>query len=216
MQHKCDKHQPGNASCYRVHGCRCEDCAREASRARKRSRCGLTDYMDAADTSAILREWLDAGWGPDAVGSHVGISGSHVLYIAKRARSVRRDIARKVGSLKGVTFTPSGTVSAVPSMRRIDGLMLLGWTCEDIASSAGVRLTRIQHLRYRIRVRSETHAAIAAATRLLGVKRGPSEIGATRAAAAGLVPLLAWDEGRGRYGIDNPSAAPRAWRAGSS
>lgn len=99
-----------------------------------------------------------------------------------------------------------GLVDATGTIRRLQGLQLLGWSNQEIARLSGgltgesIRQTyRRHHVTEKVRDR-----VLQVTAELVARGQGPSKIVAARAKAKGWVPLLAWDD------IDNdpePTAA---------
>lgn len=95
-------------------------------------------------------------------------------------------------------------VAATGTQRRIQALMALGWSAEDVARELGWAHKRAVHrLRFVTFVYRSTHEQVAAAYERLSGTPGPNENAKRRALAAGYAPPLAWDD------IDNPDEKPK-------
>lgn len=100
---------------------------------------------------------------------------------------------------------PPRTVPAVGVQRRIRALMVLGWTAQGIAETAGwTRREYVNGMLRRTTVREATAVRVGAVYDQLSMHVGPSELTRQRAAAKGWAPPLAWDDAT----IDNPEAEP--------
>lgn len=101
------------------------------------------------------------------------------------------------------------TVDAEPTKRRIRAMLRIGWRAEDIAKAG--RWTTAQsvlEMLDKARLNSRSVARIAAVYERLEGTAGPSDMGRRRAEKKGWPPPLAWDDGTGPHGIDNPQATP--------
>lgn len=144
-RHRCDKHQPGNRSCYAHDGCRCDRCCEASYVYDKRRR--------------------------------LGVGGR--------------------------------AIDAEPIKRRIRALMRIGWRAADIAKEAQWSSAQcVLEMMDNLYIRQPSAARISAAYERLAGRPGPSDQGRRRAASKGWPPPLAWDDGTGPHGIDNPQATP--------
>lgn len=89
-----------------------------------------------------------------------------------------------------------GRTNTVGTIRRYQGLQVLGWRAEDIAQQAGYSapapLLRLLKHKY---ITPETRDRIAAACdELVRLGRGPSDVTVRRAQRKGWVSVLAWDD----------------------
>ena len=99
-----------------------------------------------------------------------------------------------------------GRVELTGTVRRYQGLQVLGWRAGDIAREAGFAapapLLRLIKHKY---ITPATRDKIAAAyDRLVAKGRGPSTVTTNRALAKGWVSPFAWDDDQ----IDDPTASP--------
>ncbi len=125
----------------------------------------------------------------------------------------RAEQRRKHLAAKGV----HQTVDATGSRRRIQAMYALGWTGAHISAATGGKLSARfmwQIIGNRTRVTLETARAVSVAYSRLSMRVGPSAVTRRRALAASYVSPLAWDDGAGPFGIDNPAAHPHGTHAG--
>ena len=127
-----------------------------------------------------------------------------------RCDACGRDVYRRQQAriIRGVE---SGLVliDATGTRRRIQSLMALGWTSDEIGVATGAMSGKhIQQTSYKARVRLDTARLIATAYRQLSATPGTSSQTRGRAERAGWPPPMAWDDGTGPHGIDNPQATP--------
>jgi hypothetical protein len=141
--------------------------------------------------------------------------------IVRLLRGDQRTLATKLyASLAAVrpvaaADQPSGEVDATGTRRRIQALVALGWSNSKIAKAAGIAECNIARLLTPgERCFSETRRRVAAAYDELWDKTPPPNPGHSdvfsrkRAAANGWAKPMAWDDGHGPHGIDNPNATP--------
>jgi len=204
--HTCARHRPGSPACYRACGCRCSDCRVAANRAKKLSRAGVTSLVDATPVRLHIETLIAAGHTANGIASAAGTNNQHVEYLRTTARRTRPQIAAAILAVR----MPVGVVDAAGTRRRLQALAAIGWDCDTIAARLGLRQgTQISRMRGRSpRVNSATAARVRALYDELWDQPGPSRISRARAAAAGWLPPLSWDDGMGPHGIDNPDATP--------
>lgn len=100
--------------------------------------------------------------------------------------------------------TGRGRVPAIGTARRVQALMVLGWSQEALAGELGFRDQRAVSwlIHRRTWVTAETAAKVAAAFDRLQWTVGPSGRAASRAKTRGWFPPAAWDD------IDDPDETP--------
>lgn len=118
----------------------------------------------------------------------------------------RREASRELSRARG--FRP--LIDATGTKRRIRALQAIGWTCRDIASVAGIDPRALSQYLRRDSLHHTTVKRISAAYDRLCMAPGRSSLNRQRAVANGWSVPLAWDDGTGPHGIDNPSATPYA------
>lgn len=208
-RHRCTKHQPGNATCYQACSCRCDDCRRGQSRYRSRLAHLGKLTVDASMARAHLARMLACGMAITEVARLTGCSASDLRKIVDGRRTrLRASTAVKI--LAGRPRSPEvGYRPICGVQRRIQALMALGWTCEQIGAAAGhSRGWASELLRQEGSVTVATLRAVSAVYDLLWDQAPPDSIGARRARAkaarSGWPPPLAWDDDK----IDNPARRP--------
>lgn len=98
------------------------------------------------------------------------------------------------------------TIDATGTHRRLQALTAIGWTDEALAAQLGVTRGALYQLRQRSKVYRPTERRVSALYNRLWQTPGPSSAARTRAADAGWLPPLWWDDAR----IDDPTYDPRA------
>jgi hypothetical protein len=127
-----------------------------------------------------------------------------------RCDACGRDVYRRQQA-RVIQGVESGLVliDATGVRRRIQALMALGWTSAEIGIATGAMSgAHVQQTSRKTRVRIDTARLIASAYHRLSATPGRSEITRARAQRYGWPPPLAWDDGTGEHGIDNPEATP--------
>lgn len=181
----------------------------EAGYARDRDR-GLHRYVEATDTRATLRRFLEAKVPVRAIARAGGLSDTAIgTIIDGRRTHVQRATAAKVAALTLVDVyeLAAGTVPAVGAVRRVQALMALGWRKPDL-QSAGIPAAQLV-TRSRPRVTATTWHQVREVYDQLSMTPGPSPTARARATRRGYAPPLAWDENS----IDDPRARPQLGRA---
>ena len=111
---------------------------------------------------------------------------------------------------------------ACGTQRRLQALMALGWSLVELGGCLGrTRSGMTDLLRQVDHVQWATHTAVRALYDELWGTRPPEDTADQRRAATrarrraqreGWAPPLAWDDGTGPHGIDNPKARPHPWK----
>lgn len=208
MMHTCTKHQPGSLSCHRHHACRCDACATEVRRARKRSRAGLTALTDATLAKAHIARLMAAGHTASSIARAAGLDPNVVHHLHNGGRRTRPDV---ISAILGVR-KPDGYVASAGTARRLHALAAMGWPLRLIGERLGVGETTVSHWAHRPRVATDTASKVSTLYRDLWDEPGPSAAAQKRARARGWAPPAAWDDGTGPHGIDNPDATPHPWK----
>ncbi|WP_099024363.1 hypothetical protein [Mycolicibacterium palauense] len=95
-----------------------------------------------------------------------------------------------------------GMVPSVGTRRRLEALMLAGWSGAAIGARLGVTAQSVSSYRTRAQVTARTAVAVRELCSELWMTPGSSTHTARRAAASGWAPFLAWDD------IDDPEEQP--------
>lgn len=166
---------------------------------------GRPRYVDVEPTRVRLARLTDAGAPRRAVARATGLSDTAVQAILRGdRRQVQRATAERVAkvSLQQLySRQPTGHVPRVGAVRRVQALMALGWSHQDLAAAGAANtpglLNRPGHLVTVARWRE-----IREVYDRLSMTPGPSSVTRSRAASCGYVPPLAW----GEEDIDDPTA----------
>lgn len=172
-------------------------------------------YVPAAPVRAHVCALLDAGVSRGAVAAAAGVSWGTVAKLVDGAHaSMQPAVAARLERVTLETVRsrpdPTGYVLAVGARRRIRALLANGWRHVDITARMHQHrpgCTRSQLVLHKPGewVTRRTHDAVAAAYDALADHLGPSQYTRDRAAAAGYVPPIAWDDDT----IDDPAALPQ-------
>lgn len=219
-EHTCTKHEPGKAACYTRHRCRCDACRRagavESKRYRIRNDRGL-GMVDITPVRAHL-EWLaQTGMPMRKVAATVGIHETSLSYYRRHAKRLPLEASRAILAIRP---QPGGLalVNSAGTVRRMQALMLAGWPLSAVAERSGINASTISVILGTGRdVTADTAQRIAAAYDDMWDQPAPGpqcirSRSINRAVAGGWAPALAWDEGAGPHGIDNPKARPYPWK----
>ncbi len=169
---------------------------------------GRTRYADAEPTRVRLAELAAAHVPIRALSRAAGLSHAAVAAILAGDRSqVQQRTADRVKqmSLSDVYSDQAvGHVPKVGAVRRVQGLMAMGWSHQAMGEAGVANTARLLaapgHL-----VTVERWREVTAAYARLSMTVGPSPETRGWARALGYAPPLAWDEGA----IDDPTARPR-------
>jgi hypothetical protein len=202
-------------------GCRCTPCTAKHTRdnaARRRSIAyGTYDPLtDAHDTKQHIKQLLADGMTYEAIATAAGLNESAVRTIHVRAHRTHTSYATRIQAVTPHHAPPLKRVPAAGTIRRIQGLQLLGWSHTDISEASGVNTRDV--LRHKLpRVAARTAQAVERGAKKLTRRpqsdlsddkpatSGPRQV-AAMARAKGWVPLMEWDD------IDNPDETPKTAR----
>ncbi len=101
-----------------------------------------------------------------------------------------------------------GLISAEGSARRLRALSAVGWSGRVLSRRLGMSEGYLYRLLYRERIGVASAQVVARLYDELWDQPGPSDLSRQRATAKGWPPPMAWDDGYGPHGIDNPDATP--------
>ena len=207
-EHTCTKHQPGSLSCHRHDGCRCQPCVQAARRARKLSRAGLTALTDATPAKRHIDRLVAYGHTACSIAYTAGLEPNLVHYIHRTAKRTRPAVIAAILAVQA----PEGHINSAGTRRRLHALATLGWPLREIGARLGVGETTVSHWALRERVATTTATKVARLYDELWDQPGPSTRTRQRAERLKFAPPLAWDDGTGPHGIDNPKARPHPWK----
>lgn len=161
--------------------------------------------VDAATAQEHLRRYIEAGGSSRSAEHECGLRWRTILRIFQH-QQIMVDTRDRILGLAIPELPPPrrGCVYAIGSRRRIQGLMMDGWSVRVLAARSMLPLSTTCRIKSQMFVIEEVHDKIAAcATALLG-QHGPSQRTAAYAAAQeGWVSLDAWGDD-----IDDPRAVP--------
>lgn len=203
-----------NPTCIRrPHGtwtsCRCPDCHPIRLRMAKLARNGIRPPRRSDEAWAEVDRLTELGWTPRAIASASGLSERTI-----RGAMVRRDEGHlstwtssvSEAIIRHAPWPTVGHVSAIGSMRRLQGLTALGWTLDALAAESGLPITTLSVVRAgRTRqIHAGTRSAIDSLYERLSFTTGASDVARAIASKQRWAPPLAWDEAA----IDDPGAVP--------
>lgn len=223
------KHEHGTRSSYVTCKCRCDEC-REAARKDARQYEKQIAYgrskahqVDAEPARKHLKRLLRRGWGIRLVAQETGVGVStlqRVLYGhpskgVKVAKTVKAESSEKIlgftpiARRKGYAGTKVELTDATGSRRRLQGLMVQGFSVPLLAKISGKSSSTLQKAFSVDALRVETAEAICRLYDDLWDKAAPETtarektsvtLAKRHAAANGWLPPMAWDDDR----IDDP------------
>lgn len=169
--------------------------------ARRRGRTFTVPLAPVREHIALL---LGSGWSQQQIARAVGVDGATIRWIRLRSGYyVNAHLGQRILSVRpeNLLCASSGLVPTAGTLRRLQGLMVMGWSHAEMSARAGFDTTRVG----RQDALGVGHAqALAVVYDQLSMLRGPSETTRQRAARFGYLPPLAWDDET----IDNPAAQP--------
>ncbi len=164
---------------------------------------GVLRMIDTDRARTHLAALEGAGWSARSIAATVGTSTSVIMRIKEgQPKASRRIIdgilAVPVDQLATRTLTGEPFVSRVGTVRRIQALMTIGWSCKAMAE----HLTngKPEQWLYNLLnqqgrwVRRSTHDEVARLYRDLCTRPGPSEIAKRRARERGFPGPMDWDD----------------------
>lgn len=164
--------------------------------------------VDAAPVRAHIAALAAAGVSRYEVAKLAGVSKMSLTHTDQRAALVWEGTARAV---LAVTLGQTSVARAVGVKRRMQGLMLLGYSLKTMADASGYTRSRLSLLMHTERVSAEVYKRIVAMTRTL-VAAGPStehyrRQNRARALNRGYTPLFDWED------LDDPTEKPKGVKA---
>ncbi len=209
--HRCRRHRPGSPNCYRDHHCRCPRCLDAGRAYNKRQEVGANRRVPAAIAVRHIDRLRAAGMTDLSIGLAAGVAQTTIGRIRTGQTTTlwRRTAAALLRVQPG--GDPAGTVDALPTTRRLQALATLGWSSRALAAELGITAGALR----RLRRGDQPYAAAATAAavrdaydRLAARCPRPSTQVLRTAAEQHWPPPMAWDDGHGPHGIDNPRATP--------
>lgn len=227
-----DHGHAAKSTCYSVHGCRCDDCRAENTRAEaRRTRDKLygrwqSPYVDAVPAREHVQMLREHGLGIRTIADVAGVGHTAVAQLVygrkggrddPRSGEVLQRIARRnAEKILAVvadesTLAPGASVAARGAHRRIQALVARGWCLSRIAAALGVRPTNLAALLERDFIQLGTKRRIVelyerlwnvAPPRQTGVDAASYTRATHMAQARGWLPPMAWDD------IDTDEAPP--------
>ncbi|MGZ0069289.1 hypothetical protein [Microbacterium arborescens] len=173
-------------------------------------------YVDAAPTRDHLRALADAGIGTRRVAQLTGLSTGTIWRIRENVRDhVLRTTAARIAAItvSHDTLAPGCRIDGRGVRRRLQALQTRGWTTSDLARQMISHPATVDRLLTADRVTIATHDRVAATFDRLwdqlpvahtDAKQREIDDTRRRAAEAGWVPPLAWDD----IDTDDAPAAP--------
>lgn len=216
----------GEYSCYTSRKCRCPKCMTGASRyAKNRTLSQATGRWQPWSDAQPVREHVEklraSGIGIEAISVMAGVADTTVSGVIYDGRDrVRTRVAEKILAVQpSLDALPDRVkVDSTGTRRRIQALIVIGWTPNSIASRLGFERQTIRKILNGTLVRASTARAVRVLYDQLWDTFPPNEARYERAsvsrarnfaAAQGWVSALAWDE----HTIDDPKAKPKGVRA---
>lgn len=185
--------------------CNHNDCVAHKRRYAKRWRYDVANGRHRLTDATPVRRHLDtltgASWSARAIAGAAQTSATVVLRIRDGQQSrVTTAVAERILAIdpsaiphRPSTQTTEPFVPRVGTNRRIQALLTMGWTHDEMRRRSGIRTAPLLHQPGRWVTRS-THDAIAQLFNDLAMRPGPSTRTAQRARARGYVGPLGWDD----------------------
>lgn len=225
--HKVANHQHGTPACYALDGCRCLPCAYARSvydqQLAKRNAYGRSNLVDAEPARQHVRALMAAGVGLKRIVavSTVSQGGLWKLMYGKNggppSRRITRATADRILALDPTDpalLAAGAMVASVGATRRLQALACLGWSIGRLSTESGIDRQRLDAAIHGRQVVAGTVRAVAVLYERLWDKPAPAtdqrerisvSRSRRRAAEAGWLPPLAWDDDT----IDDPNATPQ-------
>ncbi len=217
--HTCTRHPAGKRTCYARCQCRCRPCTDAATRWTTLCEAGHTARVPGHLMLAHISRLNKAGMTNPDIAHAAHISPATISNLtAGRTHSMNRAAAT---AILAVQPAPSrhGCIDATGTTRRLQALAAIGWDSAKLAPRIGVKPRRLERLRRgeKPAVHATTAAKIGQLYRHLSMTPATgwqADRARTIARNRGWAPPLAWDDGHGPHGIDNPTAAPHTTTVG--
>ena len=185
-----------------------------------------SSYVDATRARVHIEKLLKLGMSANAIDLAAGVSEGMSMLISRgrgsrpRRKRISRDTEQAIlavplrpGPRQLARLSRGSDVDAVGTLRRLQALACLGYPPARLAVETGLSEIGIRKVRLGRKVQASTARAVAQAYERLCMTPWEPEGEAERleadrvrakAAAAGLIPPLGWEEGE----LDDPAAEP--------
>ncbi|MBK9156649.1 MAG: helix-turn-helix transcriptional regulator [Micropruina sp.] len=209
--HTCEKHEPGERSCYSKHACRCTPCRESYSRyARFFNHAHATGKPLRIPGDKVRAHLAALGLTTAEIALRAEIPSSTVTRILSGQRTVSRPIAAKLAALMPDTVQTVGRIDSTGTLRRMQALHALGWSWASMADHMGMARARVTHiLDQQVVFIGTANRVREAYDQLWNVTPIAPQSVITkcrqRAARNGWPPPLAWDDDT----IDDPESQPQ-------
>lgn len=211
--------QHGTYSGYTIGSCRCAACHKAMLRYNKRrvamiERGEWQPWADAAPVRQRVLSLRDQGWSVESIADVAGVSTCNLYVLLNEDKPrVRATFAEKIlsGQFDISRLEPWAKVDSTGTRRRLQALMVLGWSATTLAGRLGMDRSFVRKVMTGPRVRVFAARAVRALFEEISTTRPPETARYERAMATrtrryakqrGWVPAMAWDD------IDDPEAVP--------
>ncbi|MER6942528.1 hypothetical protein ABT294_00770 [Nonomuraea sp. NPDC000554] len=213
----------GSYTRYTTGGCRCELCHAAMLRYNKRrltliERGEWRPWADAQPVRDHVARLRAAGLSIESIGELAGVAyGNIQLLLSSDRTRVRANFAAKLLAVRVDLgeLPPWARVDATGTRRRLQALIVLGWSATCLAERMGLERQSIRKVMSRPRVRVSTASAVREIYAELSIRTPPNTTRYERAmvtrtrryaASQGWVSAMAWDD------IDDPKEKPKGAR----
>ncbi len=162
-------------------------------------------YQPAEPVKRHLEKLLDLGWEKQQIAEAAGLPVPTVAAWSKRDyKRARHATYTAILSVPLMEKPGRRSVPAVGGVRRLHGLMRMGYTRLQVAELTGWSPRSLDKMCEKGHCSIGLHMALKRVADQLGHEPGPSKWAASIAKGRGYIPLWAWDEDN----IDGPDAVP--------
>lgn len=172
---------------------------------------GVSRRIDNTQTRNHIEQLIARSWTQDQIAAAAGLNQATVsVILSGRFTGVRRSTAAAILAIRldQTPPIPRGFTDATGTRRRLQALMVLGYTVPDVARRAGVSPSTLHEAAEGCwkMIQTPTAAKVARVYRLLSVRPAPrtraGEQARNLAMARGWYGPMAWDD------IDDPACEP--------
>ena len=181
--------------------CPCPPCRADAARMAKLARNGRYTRIPHEAAAEVVARLMERGWTAHAIASATGLHYRTVDSGMKRGSKYGPGTCRLILNHGDPT---EGSVGALGTRRRLQGLALQRWDLQSIADATGIGFSTLAAIRGGAteQVRSRFYTTIRDWTATVEMELGPSRNARLHAIKRGWVGLLAFDD------IDDPNERP--------